>query len=48
MFRYMEQHILAPSDHPNLRVVTFIPVAVTDTADKLRVLVGESSPAMNR
>lgn len=45
---YMEQHILAPSDHPNLRVVTFIPVAVTDTADKLRVLVGESSPAMNR
>ena len=37
---YMEQHILAPSDHPNLRVVTFIPVAVTDTADKLRVLVG--------
>lgn len=45
---FMEQHILAPSDHPNLRVVTFIPVAVTDTADKLRVLVGESSPAMNR
>lgn len=34
----MEQHILAPSDHPNLRVVTFIPIPESDTADKLSAL----------
>ena len=35
---YMEQHILAPSDHPHLRLVTFIPVADSDTAIKMRSL----------
>ena len=38
----MEQHILAPSDHPNLRLVTFIPVPESDTADKLRALCDRS------
>ncbi|WP_006241718.1 helix-turn-helix transcriptional regulator [Mycolicibacterium tusciae] len=35
---HMEQHILAPSDHPHLRLVTFIPVADSDTAMKMRSL----------
>jgi hypothetical protein len=39
----MEQHILAPSDHPNLRLVTFIPVAGSDTAIKMRSLLGYES-----
>ncbi|MFI5506589.1 helix-turn-helix transcriptional regulator [Mycobacterium sp. NPDC051804] len=36
---HLEQHILAPTDHPNLRLVTFIPVADSDTVDKLRTLI---------
>lgn len=35
---HVEQHILAPSDHPHLRLVTFIPVADSDTAIKMRSL----------
>jgi transcriptional regulator with XRE-family HTH domain len=35
---HVEQHILAPSDHPRLRLVTFIPVADSDTAIKMRSL----------
>lgn len=35
---HVEQHILAPTDHPNLRLVTFIPLPMTGTAEKLRVL----------
>jgi len=36
---HMEQHNLTPSDHPRLRLVTFIPVPSTDTADRLRRLL---------
>jgi transcriptional regulator with XRE-family HTH domain len=32
----LEQHSLAPSDHPSLRLVTFIPVPDTDTDTRLR------------
>lgn len=39
---YMEQHILAPSDHPHLRLVTFIPVPDSDTAIKMASLRGHS------
>jgi transcriptional regulator with XRE-family HTH domain len=42
---HMEQHILAPSDHPHVRLVTFVPVPATDTAEKLsalRALCGRS------
>ena len=39
---YLEQHILAPSDHPHLRLVTFTPVADSDTAIKMRSLSGHS------
>ncbi len=35
---HVEQHILAPSDHPHLRLVTFIPMADSDTAIKMRSL----------
>ncbi|WP_165761874.1 helix-turn-helix transcriptional regulator [Mycolicibacterium moriokaense] len=38
---YMEQHILAPTDDPNLRLVTFIPVAGRDTVARLQRLVDE-------
>ncbi|WP_308204935.1 helix-turn-helix transcriptional regulator [Mycobacterium barrassiae] len=38
---YMEQHTLAPTDDPNLRVVTFIPVADSDTVARLRRLMDE-------
>lgn len=38
---YMEQHILAPTDDPNLRLVTFIPVAGSDTVARLRRLMDE-------
>ena len=36
---HMEQHNLTLSDHPRLRLVTFIPVPSTDTADRLRRLL---------
>ena len=36
---HMEQHILAPSDCPYLRLVTFIPVPASDTATRLRRLL---------
>lgn len=36
---HMEQHILAPSDCPHLRLVTFIPVPASDTAARLRHLL---------
>lgn len=36
---HMEQHILAPSDHPHLRLVTFIPVPAGDTAPRLHRLL---------
>jgi transcriptional regulator with XRE-family HTH domain len=39
---HVEQHILAPSDHPHLRLVTFVPVADSDTAVKMRSLRGHS------
>ncbi len=35
---HLEQHILAPSDHPQLRLVTFIPIPTSDTATRLRRL----------
>jgi transcriptional regulator with XRE-family HTH domain len=40
---HLEQHSLVPSDHPNLRVVTFIPMPSTDTAERLRRLVDHQS-----
>jgi transcriptional regulator with XRE-family HTH domain len=36
---HMEQHSLAPSDGPRLRLVTFIPIPSTDTAQRLRRLL---------
>ncbi|WP_345613713.1 helix-turn-helix transcriptional regulator, partial [Pseudonocardia adelaidensis] len=36
---HMEQHILAPSDHPDLQVVIYTPVQTTDTPARLRRLV---------
>jgi hypothetical protein len=35
---HLEQHSLVPSDHPHLRVVAFIPMSSTDTAQRLRCL----------
>jgi transcriptional regulator with XRE-family HTH domain len=32
---HLEQHSLAPSDHPHLQLVTFIPIPSTDTAERL-------------
>jgi transcriptional regulator with XRE-family HTH domain len=36
---HLEQHTLVPSDHPSLRLVTFIPIPSTDTAQRLRRLL---------
>jgi transcriptional regulator with XRE-family HTH domain len=36
---HLEQHNLAPSDHPSLRLVTFIPMPDTDTGTRLRRLL---------
>jgi transcriptional regulator with XRE-family HTH domain len=36
---HMEQHILAPSDCPHLRLVTFIPVPGSETPARLRRLI---------
>jgi hypothetical protein len=36
---HLEQHILVPSEHPHLRLVTFIPVPSTDTTERLRRLL---------
>lgn len=38
---HVEQHSLAPSDHPNLRLVTFIPMPSTDTLQRLRRLLDD-------
>lgn len=35
---HLEQHSLVPSDQPHLRLVTFIPIPTTDTAQRLRRL----------
>jgi transcriptional regulator with XRE-family HTH domain len=40
---HLEQHSLAPSDHPNLRLVTFVPMPSTDTAQRLRRLLDHQS-----
>jgi transcriptional regulator with XRE-family HTH domain len=40
---HLEQHSLAPSDHPSLRLVTFIPMPSTDTAQRLRRLLDHQS-----
>jgi transcriptional regulator with XRE-family HTH domain len=42
---HMEQHILAPSDHPELRLVTFIPVPASGTAARLRRLLETKAAA---
>ncbi|MGO4447236.1 helix-turn-helix transcriptional regulator [Mycobacterium sp. 2YAF39] len=42
---HMEQHILAPSDHPQLRLVTFIPVPASGTAARLRRLLETKAAA---
>jgi transcriptional regulator with XRE-family HTH domain len=43
----LEQHSLAPSDHPGLRVVTFIPIPSTDTAQRLRRLLELHAPRLS-
>jgi hypothetical protein len=35
---HLEQHSLVPSDHPHLRLVTFIHIPSTDTAQRIRLL----------
>jgi transcriptional regulator with XRE-family HTH domain len=40
---HLEQHSLAPSDYPSLRLVTFIPMPSTDTAQRLRRLLDHQS-----
>jgi transcriptional regulator with XRE-family HTH domain len=40
---HMEQHILAPSDHPDLRVVIYTPAPATDTPARLRRMVNEDA-----
>jgi transcriptional regulator with XRE-family HTH domain len=41
---HMEQHILAPEDHPDLRVVIYTPVLTTDTPARLRELLAPETP----
>ncbi|NMH75750.1 helix-turn-helix domain-containing protein [Pseudonocardia xinjiangensis] len=40
---HLEHYRLAPSDHPNLRLVIYTPVLATDSPQRLRRLVGEES-----
>jgi transcriptional regulator with XRE-family HTH domain len=40
---HLEQHSLVPSDHPSLRLVTFIPMPSTDTDQRLRRLLDHRS-----
>jgi transcriptional regulator with XRE-family HTH domain len=42
---HMEQHILTPSDHPQLRLVTFIPVPASGTAARLLRLLDTTAVA---
>jgi transcriptional regulator with XRE-family HTH domain len=37
---HLEQHRLAPSDHPHLHLVIYTPVLTTDTPQRLRRLIG--------
>jgi transcriptional regulator with XRE-family HTH domain len=41
---HMEQHVLAPSDHPDLQVVIYTPVLTTDTPARLHQLVDPDIP----
>ena len=41
---HMEQHVLAPSDHPDLHVVIYAPVLSTDTPARLHQLVDTDTP----
>ncbi|MET7996744.1 helix-turn-helix transcriptional regulator [Amycolatopsis sp. NPDC005232] len=41
---YMEQHVLTPSDQPDLHVVIYTPLLTTDTAARLHRLVGTATP----
>jgi transcriptional regulator with XRE-family HTH domain len=40
---HLEQHRLAPSDHPHLRLVIYTPVVTTDTPERLRQLISGGS-----
>jgi len=41
----LEQHRLAPSDHPDLHLIIYTPVPATDAAGRLRLMIGEGRPA---
>ncbi|MET8249622.1 helix-turn-helix transcriptional regulator [Streptomyces sp. NPDC005202] len=41
---HLEQHRLAPSDHPDVRVVIYTPVPTTDTAARLRKMIDDKAP----
>lgn len=45
---HMEQHILVPTDHPNLRLVTFTPIPDGETAARLRRLLDEPNTVADR
>jgi len=41
---HMEQHVLAPSDHPDLHVVIYTPLLTTNTPARLHQLVDTATP----
>ncbi|HEY4418503.1 MAG TPA: hypothetical protein VGN22_03245, partial [Pseudonocardia sp.] len=41
---HLEQHRLAPSDHPHVRLLIYTPVLTTDTPERLRHLLATNSP----
>lgn len=42
---HLEQHRLSPSDHPDLHLTIYTPVAASDAADRLRLMLGGGRPA---